>query len=139
MIRAASSTAPGAAARDLPYEEALAWLPNADKNSESLLWIDCGAPAPDELEALEKTIGLHPLTVEDLTHRNQRAKLEEYPGYLFLVLHWFASVDQTAHPHELHCILGRNFLATIYDERRITPVEEAWQGFLRGHGREPVG
>src|SRR3569832_2122172 len=119
MIRAAISTVPGAAARDLPYEEARAWPTNADKNSESLLWIDCGAPAPDELEALEKTIGLHPLTVEDLTHRNQRAKLEENPCYLFLVLHWFATADSTAHPHELHVIVGHNWLATVYDDRRI--------------------
>jgi len=139
MIRAAISTVPGAAARDMPFEEALRWLGTADTDPESLVWIDCGAPAPDELEALEKTIGLHPLTVEDLTHRNQRAKLEEYPGYLFLVLHWFATADSTAHPHELHCIVGHNWIATVYDDRRIAPVEEAWQAFLRGHAREPYG
>ncbi|MFN2377072.1 MAG: magnesium transporter CorA family protein [Candidatus Binatia bacterium] len=139
MIRAALCDHPGAPARDLPFEDALAWLV-ADAGTEGqFLWIDCGAPAADELEALEKAFGLHPLTVEDLTHRNQRAKLEEYPGYLFLVLHWFASADNTAQPHELHCILGRNVLATVYDDRRIAPVEEAWQGFLRGHSREPSG
>jgi magnesium transporter len=130
---------PGALARDIPFEDALRWLGAAEESPDELLWIDAGAPAPDELEALEKTLGLHPLTVEDLTHRNQRAKLEEYPGYLFLVLHWFASAETTNHPHELHCILGRNFLVTVYDNRRITPVEEAWHGFLRGHAREPFG
>jgi len=139
MIRAALCDQSGAPPRDVPFEDALQWLERAEDSPEQMLWIDCGAPAPDELEALEKAFGLHPLTVEDLTHRNQRAKLEEYPGYLFLVLHWFASADATAHPHELHCILGRNFLATVYDERRIVPVEEAWHGFLRGHSREPRG
>lgn len=139
MIRAALSDRPGTAPRDVSFEEALAWLAPDGKPPEAMVWIDCGAPDAGELEALEKALALHPLTVEDLTHRNQRAKLEEYPGYLFLVLHWFADADHTAHPHELHCILGRNFLATIYDERRIAPVEEAWQAFLRGHGREPVG
>ncbi len=139
MIRAALCDVAGAAARDLSFENALHWLAAAEDSPDELLWLDCGAPAPDELEALEKTLGLHPLTVEDLTHRNQRAKLEEYPGYLFLVVHWFASADTTGHPHELHCILGRNWLATIYDDRRITPVDEAWHSFLRGHSREPYG
>ncbi|MFN2426932.1 MAG: CorA family divalent cation transporter, partial [Candidatus Binatia bacterium] len=139
MIRCALCEKPGAPPRDVSFEEALEWLEHAEDAPEELLWIDSGAPAPDELEALEKAFALHPLTVEDLTHRNQRAKLEEYPGYLFLVLHWFASADSTAHPHELHCILGRNFLVTIYDDRRIVPVEEAWQSYLRGHQREPRG
>jgi magnesium transporter len=139
MIRAALSDKPGTPARDLSFEEALAWLASGATGPDDVLWIDCGAPAPDEIEALQTTFGLHHLTVEDLTHRNQRAKLEEYPGYLFLVLHWFASPDSTAHPHELHCILGKNFLATVYDDRRIVPIEEAWQGFLRGHQREPYG
>ena len=139
MIRAALSDTAGAPARDLSFEDALAWLATAEDKPDELLWMDCGAPAADELEALEKTLRLHPLTVEDLTHRNQRAKLEEYPGYLFLVVHWFASADTTAHPHELHFILGRNWIATIYDDRRIAPVEETWQHFLRGHAREPHG
>ncbi len=139
MIRAAVHDQPGHVARDVSFEQALAWLASAEDAGDEVLWIDCAAPDPAELDALESALQLHPLTVEDLTHRNQRAKLEEYPGYLFLVMHWFATADATAHPHELHCILGRNFLATIYDDRRIAPVEEAWQGFLRGHGREPLG
>jgi magnesium transporter len=139
MIRAALCNQPGSPPHDVAFETALRWVESAGDTPDELLWIDCGAPAPDELDALEKAFGLHPLTVEDLTHRNQRAKLEEYPGYLFLVVHWFASADSTAKPHELHCILGRNFLVTIYDERRIVPVEDAWQGFLRGHQREPRG
>lgn len=139
MIRAALSKVPGSPAHDLSFEQALTWLESAEDTPDELVWMDCGAPAADELEAIERAFALHPLTVEDLTHRNQRPKLEEYPGYLFLVVHWFASADTTAHPHELHCIVGRNFLATIYDDRRILPVEAAWQAFLRGHGREPYG
>jgi magnesium transporter len=139
MIRAALSRQPGAPALELPFEEALAWLRTAEDCPDELLWIDGGAPAPDELVEIEAALGLHPLTVEDLTHRNQRAKLEEYPGYLFLVLHWFAGVDSMSRPHELHCILGRNWLATIYDDRRIQPVDDAWLGFLKGRAREPRG
>ena len=139
MIRAALSSAPGAPARSVTLEAALAWLASAEETPDELLWIDSAAPTPDEIRALEKALGLHPLTVEDLTHRNQRAKLEEYPGYLFLVLHWFPSPDATSKPHELHAILGRNWIATVYDDRRIAPVEECWEEFARGHQRPPLG
>lgn len=139
MIRAALCETPGSPAHDLSFEHALGWVRTADDSPEAVLWIDLAAPEPDELALLESTLGLHPLTIEDLSHRNQRAKLEEYPGYLFLVLHWFANADTTAHPHELHVILGRNWMATVYDDRRMPPVDDAWQGFVRGHAREPWG
>lgn len=139
MIRAALCDTPGAPAHDLPFDQALEWLRAADDFPDALLWIDCAAPEHDEVAALEATLDLHPLTIEDLKHRNQRAKLEEYPGYLFLVLHWFASADSTAHPHELHVILGRNWMATVYDDRAMPPVNDAWQAYMKGHSREPYG
>ena len=30
-------------------------------------------------------------------------------------------------------------MATVYDDRRMPPVDDAWQGFVRGHTREPHG
>lgn len=139
MIRAALCETPGTPARDLSFEDALKWVRSAEDSPEAMLWIDCVAPEPSELAALQATLDLHPLTIEDLLHRNQRAKLEEYPGYLFVVLHWFANADTTAVPHELHVILGRNWMATVYGNGRMPPVDDAWQGFVRGHSREPYG
>ena len=37
------------------------------------------------IEQLGAHIGLHPLVMEDLVHLDQRPKLEEYDGYLFIV------------------------------------------------------
>ena len=139
MIRAAICEVPGAKAREVSVDEALAWVAGSAQVPDQVAWFDCAAPGKDEIAALEAAFGLHPLTIEDLTHRNQRAKLEEYPGYLFLVLHWFASADTTAHPQELHVVLGRNWIATVCEEQGIAPVDEAWRGFLKGHSREPHG
>ena len=46
------------------------------------------------IEQLGAHIGLHPLVMEDLVHLDQRPKLEEYDGYLFIVfkmLHYDAT------------------------------------------------
>jgi magnesium transporter len=38
------------------------------------------------IQEMGEAFGLHPLTLEDLVHIGQRPKLEEYDGYLFVVL-----------------------------------------------------
>lgn len=60
-----------------------AWL----AESGGRLWIDVSSPAVEEMEEVGRRFGFHPLTIEDCLHGGQRPKLEEYDGYLFLVLH----------------------------------------------------
>jgi magnesium transporter len=51
------------------------------------LWLDIqGLPRPELLERLGRVLGLSPLTLEDILHVNQRPKLEEFEGYLFVVI-----------------------------------------------------
>lgn len=59
------------------------WLAGA----QSSLWVDVGNPGVEEMEEVGRSFGFHPLTVEDCLHGGQRPKLEDYDGYLFLVLH----------------------------------------------------
>ncbi|NPV80678.1 MAG: magnesium/cobalt transporter CorA [Firmicutes bacterium] len=54
---------------------------------QEFLWVDLETPAPDEVELLSSVFNFHPLAIEDCLHRLQRPKVDEYPGYLFLVLH----------------------------------------------------
>ncbi len=67
-------------AQDLPT--LARWAAQAE-----ILWADLEGTAPDELEELARLFHFHPLTIEDCLHGGQRPKLEEYDGYLFLVLH----------------------------------------------------
>ncbi len=59
------------------------WLAEA----QSRLWVDVASPGVEEMEAVGRSFGFHPLTIEDCLHGGQRPKLEDYDGYLFLVLH----------------------------------------------------
>ena len=59
------------------------WLAEA----QSRLWVDVASPGVEEMEAVGRSFGFHPLTIEDCLHGGQRPKVEDYDGYLFLVLH----------------------------------------------------
>jgi magnesium transporter len=51
------------------------------------LWLDVTDPGPDELAKLQRAFGLHELSIEDSLRWGQRAKVEFYAGYVFVVVH----------------------------------------------------
>ncbi|MGQ9915246.1 MAG: magnesium/cobalt transporter CorA [Thermogutta sp.] len=54
--------------------------------SSGTTWIDVdGTGDATVLEQIGRTLGLHPLALEDVVHSHQRAKVEEYGDWLFIV------------------------------------------------------
>jgi magnesium transporter len=96
---------------------------------EGAMWVDLqGATEQQvsELKELAVLFELHKLEVEDCLHRDQRPKLEEYPGHLFFVLHGFRSTGPDVcdvEPHELHFFLGPNWLLTVHEEESAAVLE----------------
>src|SRR5688500_1840772 len=52
-----------------------------------MLWIDVTAPTSKELEQLRRELGLHPLIMEDLTHRSDRPRIEQFEGVYTIVFY----------------------------------------------------
>jgi magnesium transporter len=78
----------------------------------SFFWLDLDRPGPDDFEILRDTFGFHPLAVEDSEHFEQRAKIDEYDDYVFLVVYGAASDrDRLV---EVHCFYSENFLLTVH-------------------------
>src|SRR5436305_12831520 len=59
-----------------------------------LRWIHIERPQPVDRAWLEEHFDFHPLDYEDVLSRNQRPKVDEYPEYLFVVLH-FPRLDKS--------------------------------------------
>jgi len=57
-----------------------------------LMWVDLQGGAPSDIEWLGKRFALHPLAIEDCLHADQRPKVEDYSGHLFVVIHSFETV-----------------------------------------------
>jgi magnesium transporter len=89
-----------------------------------LRWINIENPAAVDRAWLEEHFEFHPLDYEDVASRNQRPKIDEYPEYLFIVLH-FPVFDKSLgrlNAAELDMFIGPDFLVTL-PNRPIPPVD----------------
>ncbi len=75
-------------------------------------WLDLQQPASSDLELLQDLFGFHPLALEDSWNFGQRPKLDDYDGYVFLVVYG-ASPDEDRLV-EVHCFFSERFLVTIH-------------------------
>ncbi len=79
-------------------------------------WFDIRDPNDPELDRLAQRYTLHPLHVEDCRHRNQRAKIEEGAGYLFMVLKPIELDDECEMTTgDLDLFLGPDYLITVQE------------------------
>ena len=91
---------------------------------EGLRWVNIERPSPLECAWLEEQFSFHPLDLEDVLSRNQRPKIDEYPEYLFIVLH-FPVFDRSVgrlNAGELDIFVGPDYLVTIPNQP-LQPVE----------------
>ena len=89
-----------------------------------LRWINIERPGPVDRAWLEEHFEFHPLDYEDVISRNQRPKIDEYPDYLFIVLH-FPVYDKSVgrlNAAELDVFVGPDFLITL-PNTPLPPVE----------------
>jgi len=90
--------------------------PNVETiTAEGLRWVNIERPSPLEAAWLEEQFGFHALDLEDVMSRNQRPKIDEYPEYLFIVLH-FPVFDRSVgrlNAGELDMFVGPDYLVTI--------------------------
>ncbi len=89
-----------------------------------LRWVHIERPRQTDRAWLEEHFDFHPLDYEDVFSRNQRPKIDEYPEYLFIVLH-FPRYDAKVgrlNAAELDVFLGPDFVVTLPNEP-LQPVE----------------
>jgi len=87
----------------------------AELDAHGLTWAHLDAPTADEAAQLAERFGWHPLDLEDVLSKRQRPKVDEYPEYLFAVLHFpvYDKAIQRLNAAELDLFLGPNFLITL--------------------------
>ena len=81
-------------------------------------WVNIPNPNASDIELLEKEYGFHHLDLEDCLTENQRAKIDRYDNYTFLILHL-----PTLHPktkriiyEELNIFISDSFLICLHDK-----------------------
>jgi magnesium transporter len=103
----------------------------------SFFWLDVHDPEASDLEILREEFHFHPLSLEDSWRFNQRPKVDDYDGYVFLVVFGASDDNDTDGLVEVHCFYSERFLITLHRDdapsmtalraryiKRATPVDD---------------
>jgi magnesium transporter len=96
------------------------------EQEHNVVWADVSDPTGEDFAELAEEFGFHPLSIEDCRGDHQRPKVEEYPGYYFIVLYeaQLAGKEDRLELRELNIFLGANYLVTVHSQP-IRAVETA--------------
>jgi magnesium transporter len=101
-----------------------------------MLWVDAESPTAQELADLTKRFSLDDYAVEDVVHRNQRPKMEDYGKNVFAVIHVPVARGRASEIVELFVFFQKNWIITIHsvDSELIHSVDAR----IRARGLSPL-
>jgi magnesium transporter len=97
---------------DIPVER----LSDVRTEPGTIVWADLVSATPEELGQMGDEFGLHPLVLEDCSHRHQRPKVEEDGDHVFLVAYGTDAAKGARKPalHEVDLIAGQRFVLSLH-------------------------
>jgi magnesium transporter len=103
-------------------------LPELLKEEKSVIWVDMPEPTEADDRILLDVFHFHPLTVEDCRENRHYPKIEEFPAYLYFIVHGVTAntTPDRFNTIELDGFLGPNFVITYHHEmfRSINNVKK---------------
>lgn len=104
-------------------------LPELLRDDNLTIWVDMDKPTEEDDRVLLDVFHFHPLSVEDCRADRHHPKVEEFPNYLYFILHGVTAKTDSEHftTIELDGFLGRNFVITYHHEdfRSINHVKQS--------------
>ncbi|HUN05796.1 MAG TPA: magnesium/cobalt transporter CorA [Aggregatilineales bacterium] len=102
-------------------------LPGLLASEDQLFWLDLRGPDEEAMRLMRDVFHFHPVAIEDTRNHEQRPKLEEYNGHIFLIVNPVSMHgDHALDFRELDIFVGRNFVVTVHpdEEPVIKQVQE---------------
>jgi magnesium transporter len=78
----------------------------------AFFWLDLDRPDAEDYEVLREVFKFHPLALEDAEHFGQRAKLDDYDDYVYLVV--YGAVPDDDRLVEVHAFYSEHYLVTLH-------------------------
>ena len=100
-------------------------------SEDAFVWLQSVDPTDEDIVRIGDVLGLHPLTLEDVRHRNQRPKVELFEGYAFAAVRPMRLLDGALEEAEIFALVGRRFLATFRWEEPLIDPEQLERRWLR--------
>jgi len=80
---------------------------------DCFIWIELKSPDTQTITRLGEELGLHALALEDAISTQQRPKLEEYEGHVFIATRTAQLWETRIELGETHLFAGRNYVVAI--------------------------
>ena len=95
-----------------------AWL---SPSAAVTVWVDLAQPSDAEFAMLQDVFHFHPLSIEDARSAIQFPKVEQYPGYVYAILH---DIDITTDrgglsTRDVDFFVGHSVLVTVHDGNSV--------------------
>ncbi len=78
---------------------------------DAFFWVDIAQPTESDFHVLREAFEFHPLALEDSEQFGQRAKIDEYDDFAFLVV--YGAAPDNDRLVEVHCFYSQHFLVTV--------------------------
>lgn len=104
----------------------------AQKHDDRVVTMAIDRPTPSQLDELQEVWDLHPLLVEDIEAKEQRAKVERYGDVLFVVVNSVAYRDseEDIDVGEIHLLMRGNQVAILCQDEAAAVAWKARAGKL---------
>ncbi|WP_292519807.1 magnesium/cobalt transporter CorA [Methanoculleus sp.] len=109
----------------------------------AVTWINIdGVHETGMVQAIGEAVGIHPLTLEDITNTRQRPKIEDYSDYLYAAVRMLApDGDGEFRSEQVSLVLGTGYVVSFLEQpgdafERIRERLRAGSGRLRTEGAD---
>jgi magnesium transporter len=92
---------------------------------KQFFWLDLEGPSDEQIDKIGKELRLHALTLDDAKTFNERPKIEEYEGYMYLVMYGVEPGQEPGDPmlREVHVIISGDYVVTVH-QRQFNVLDE---------------
>jgi magnesium transporter len=103
-------------------------LPELLQDPSLVIWVDMEKPTTADERVLLDVFNFHPLTVEDCRENRHYPKVEEFPGYIYFIIHGVTAdtSPERFNTIELDGFMGSNYVITYHHDffRSIANVKQ---------------
>lgn len=115
--------------KDVPLARALEL-----QREHAFVWLDFdGLGDGNVIRQVGEALGIHRLTLEDVVHPHQRAKVEYFRDYIYVVMKMVSMNDRLEH-EQLSVVLGKDFVITFQEGKPGDCLEPVRERLRQGRG-----
>jgi magnesium transporter len=96
----------------MPGESVRGLFTLPETEQDGVWWLNMSNPTEEEIRAICKAFGIHPLTIEDIEKQETREKIELFPAYYFACFRSFHILEvdgvQELEPFNIYVIVFRD-------------------------------